>query len=87
MRKIRSLFARDAEGVLTREYNTGVEWVFHEGVATRKWDGTAVLVKEGPTLRALRREAGEGAADRVHPRAGARPDHRAPPGVDSGRPA
>lgn len=48
MKKIPALFARDADGDLTREYNPKSLWVpAGEGVATRKWDGTAVLVRDG----------------------------------------
>lgn len=44
MKKIPSLFARDAAGDITREYNLPhVDWVLRgEGIATRKFDGTAV---------------------------------------------
>lgn len=47
MKKIPALFARDGAD-LTREYNPDALWVVNgEGIATRKFDGTAVLVKNG----------------------------------------
>lgn len=47
MKKIPSLFKRDGE-VLTTEFNPAAAWVIAGlGVATRKWDGTAVLVRDG----------------------------------------
>lgn len=49
MRKIPSLFARDAQdpSKLTRDYHPLAAWIVRgEGVATRKWDGTAVLVRD-----------------------------------------
>lgn len=49
MRKIPSLFARTPDGkALTREYHASAAWVVAgEGIATRKWDGTAVAVIGG----------------------------------------
>ncbi len=50
MKKIPSLFARDAAdpSVLTHDWSRAAAWVLTgEGVATRKWDGTAVLVRDG----------------------------------------
>ena len=50
MRKIISLFKRDYEGtrLVYDEVTEGAEWVLNnEGVATRKWDGTACLIKGG----------------------------------------
>ena len=48
MKKIPSLFARDAEGRLTESYHPLADWVTRgEGVATRKWDGTACRIKDG----------------------------------------
>jgi hypothetical protein len=54
MKKIISLFQRnyESEGAAGRrvrdEVVAGAEWVIKgEGVATRKWDGVAVLIKEG----------------------------------------
>ena len=48
MNKIPTLFVRDPENMsrVTREVTPGCEWVLAgEGVATRKWDGTNVLVE------------------------------------------
>lgn len=50
MKKIKTLFKRDFtnNGQIIPEYNDGVEWVLNgEGVATRKYDGTSVLIREG----------------------------------------
>lgn len=54
MKKIPSLFARDYEGdrKVRAEVVVGSEWVAAgEGVATRKWDGMAVLVKNGEAFK------------------------------------
>lgn len=50
MKKISSLFARDPNNprILTDAYHLAAAWVVDgEGIATRKWDGTAVLVRGG----------------------------------------
>ena len=54
MKKIPTLFVRDytqrIDGVnpMTPEVNSGCEWVLGgEGVATRKWDGLAVMHRDG----------------------------------------
>ncbi len=49
MRKIPNLFLRDETGrSITTVPNPVAQWVFDgEGVATRKWDGTACLVRDG----------------------------------------
>ncbi len=48
MKKIPSLFARDAEGNLTTEYHPRAVWVLAgEGTPTRKWDGTATRWRNG----------------------------------------
>jgi hypothetical protein len=49
VKKIPSLFARTADGQsLSRDYHPKADWVVRgEGVATRKWDGTAVMIKGG----------------------------------------
>lgn len=47
MKKIPTLFKRDFtnNGMIIDEYNDGTEWVQHgEGEATRKYDGTSVLI-------------------------------------------
>lgn len=54
MKKIVSLFQRNYEGdyKVRNEVVPGSEWVINgEGVATRKWDGTAVLIKDGKGYR------------------------------------
>jgi len=50
MKKISALFSRDPSNprILTDDYHPAAAWVVAgEGVATRKWDGTAVLVRGG----------------------------------------
>lgn len=50
MKKIISLFQRNYEGnrKVRDEVTPGAEWVVNgEGRATRKWDGVAVLIKDG----------------------------------------
>lgn len=55
MKKIISLFVRDWEGDksrVTRVVQEGAEWVIAgEGVATRKFDGTACMVRAGVLYR------------------------------------
>lgn len=50
MKKIQSLFQRNYEGdrLVRDEVVPGSEWVQRgEGIATRKWDGTCCLVRDG----------------------------------------
>lgn len=51
MKKISTIFVRDFSKrpcLVTTEVTPGCEWVFEgRGVATRKWDGTCVLIREG----------------------------------------
>lgn len=50
MKKIPTLFKRDFtnNGQIIPEYSEGTEWVVKgEGVATRKHDGTSVLIRDG----------------------------------------
>jgi hypothetical protein len=50
MKKIISLFVRDYDGnrLVRDEIVSGAEWVIHgDGVATRKYDGTCCMVKDG----------------------------------------
>jgi len=50
MKKIISLFQRNYDGdhLVRDEVVPGAEWVLAgEGIATRKWDGTACLVRDG----------------------------------------
>lgn len=61
MRKIPTLFVRDPDdrARVTREVTPGCEWVLAgQGVATRKYDGTCVLIADG--LLFARREIGAG---------------------------
>lgn len=48
MKKIKNLFVRNTDGKITSEINPESKWVEEgEGVATRKYDGTACLWKDG----------------------------------------
>ena len=54
MKKIISLFCRNYDGdkLVRDEIVPGAEWVLAgEGVATRKWDGTAVMVRGGKLFK------------------------------------
>lgn len=55
MKKIPSLFARDWEGDknnVTPIVTPGCEWVIEgEGTATRKWDGTCCMVRDGELFK------------------------------------
>ena len=54
MKKIPSLFMRNYDGDrrVRDEIVAGSEWVASgEGVATRKWDGMAVLIKDGEVFK------------------------------------
>ena len=55
MKKIPSVFVRDFDGdpsLVLDEVTPGCEWVLGgEGIATRKWDGTACLVRDGVLYR------------------------------------
>lgn len=54
MKKIISLFQRNYNGnrKVRNEFCEGAEWVYRgEGVATRKWDGLAIMVKNGEVFR------------------------------------
>jgi hypothetical protein len=50
MQKIISLFQRNYDGgrLVRNEVTPGAEWVINgEGIATRKWDGTCCMIKNG----------------------------------------
>lgn len=50
MKKITTIFKRDLENLskILDEINPAAQWVFNgEGIATRKYDGTCCLVKDG----------------------------------------
>lgn len=55
MRKIKTLFKRDFDTPrhpIIAEYNDGVEWVINgEGLPTRKYDGTSVLIRDGKAYK------------------------------------
>lgn len=82
MKKIPSLFVRDYENpndlvsngrnkgrfLATREVTPGCEWVIAgEGVATRKWDGTAVMVKDGMVYKRYDAKHGKTPPDGFEP--------------------
>jgi len=61
MRKILTLFHRDFtnNGAIMPEYNDGVDWVLNgEGKATRKYDGTSVLIENGLMWKRYELKAG-----------------------------
>ena len=52
MKKVPNLFTRDENKRITQEINPISQWVVDgEGVATRKYDGTCCLVKDGELYR------------------------------------
>jgi hypothetical protein len=52
VKKIASLFQRNEDGLIRDEITPGCEWVAAgEGVATQKFDGTAVLVRRGELFK------------------------------------
>lgn len=54
MKKIPTLFVRDYDndGLVVNTVTPGTEWVVNgEGLATRKWDGLAVLIKDGEVFK------------------------------------
>lgn len=54
MKKIISLFQRNYDGdrLVRDEVTQGAEWVIAgEGVATRKWDGTCCMIRDGKLLK------------------------------------
>lgn len=54
MKKIPTLFVRnyDNGGLVTDTVTPGTEWVINgEGLATRKWDGLAILIKNGEVFK------------------------------------
>ncbi len=65
MQKIPTLFVRDAanKSRVTAEVAEGCEWVIAgEGVATKKWDGTACLVVAGQLFKRMDWDAQKGPA-------------------------
>ena len=65
MRKIPTLFIRYGK-YATPEVNPGCEWVLAgEGRATRKWDGTACLIRDGQLYKRLEWNATKGRAPTV----------------------
>ena len=52
MKKIPTLFLRGEDHIVTMEVNPEAQWVIDgEGVATRKWDGTACMVEDGKLFK------------------------------------
>lgn len=64
MKKIPTMFLRDTSGkrpVITPEWNPECLWVRDgEGIATRKWDGSACLIHNGKFYRRLEWDAQKG---------------------------
>lgn len=82
MKKIPCLFVREFHGdgtfTITEQVTSGCEWVLAgKGIATRKWDGTAVLIQGGKLF--ARYDAKKGKV----PPAGAIPCTEAPDPVTS----
>ena len=70
MQKIPSLFQRNYEGnrKVRDEVVPGSEWVAQgEGTATRKWDGVAVLVRDGNVFKRFDAKAGRTQPDGFEP--------------------
>lgn len=61
MKKITTLFKRDFNnnGAIIDDYSDGTEWVLAgEGKATRKYDGTCILVRNGKLFKRYELKAG-----------------------------
>lgn len=70
MKKIPTLFKRDFDnnGVIYDAYSEGTEWVVNgEGVATRKYDGTSVLIRDGKMYKRYELKAGRTAPPDFEP--------------------
>lgn len=66
MKKIETLFIRDAKGRATREVNRGCEWVLAgEGWPTRKVDGTCCIVLNGKLYKRMDWDVKKGPAPAV----------------------
>lgn len=62
MKKIPTLFKRDFtnNGVIIPEYSNGTNWVLAgQGVATRKYDGTSVLIRNGKMYKRYELRSGK----------------------------
>jgi len=60
MRKIPTIFIRDSTGKITREPHPRADWVFAgEGVATRKYDGTCCMIRDGKLYKRREVRAGQ----------------------------
>lgn len=62
MKKIISLFKRNYDGdhMVRDEVVEGAEWVLEgEGIATRKWDGTCCLIRDGRLYKRFDAKAGK----------------------------
>lgn len=84
MRKIPTLFVRDWGGDrsrVTREVNPECSWVLDgEGVPTRKWDGTAVLVEGGRAFKRYELRPGKAAPPGFRPAQDVDPETGKQPG-------
>lgn len=70
MKKIKTLFERDFtnNGQIIDKYAEGTEWVVNgEGVATRKYDGTSVLIRGNRMYKRYELKAGKVAPDNFEP--------------------
>lgn len=70
MRKIPTLFKRDFtnNGVIINEYSDNTEWVVTgEGKATRKYDGTSCLIRDGKMYKRYELRQGKTAPEDFEP--------------------
>lgn len=68
VKKIPSIFVRGADGILTDECHPDALWVHKgEGIATRKYDGTCCLVRDGVLFRRYDAKHGKTPPDGFEP--------------------
>lgn len=69
MKKIISLFQRDySNGLIKNEIVPGAEWVVAgEGVATRQWDGTCCMIRDGILFKRYDVKKGKSPPDGFEP--------------------
>ncbi len=93
MKKMPCLFRRTFHGhdsaTLLREVTPGCEWVLAgEGIASRKWDGTACMVKDGVLYKRYDRDYPAHSSTPIPPRGPTLPvASRHSPGIGVASPA
>ena len=84
MKKIPSVFLRDWNGDrsrVTRDINSNAAWVLAgDGVPTRKWDGTAILIEDGVAFKRYERSPGKAPPEGFRPAQEIDPDTGKQPG-------